>query len=218
MSGVLNMRKSIIFITLFLLLSTCCGFASEQAVEGQPQHEEESVMDQLFGGYIGESIWTIVAFIVLLLALSKFAWKPMLAGLQGCHEYIEKQINDADKIRADAEQTLAEYREKLAGIDKEGKTLLSEYSRKAELQGKELLEKTHKELEAMKLKAHVDIVHQHAEAKSEFWHQAGGIVLRLGKQVLSRAMTHEDNQHLIDDAIRRLKMEEKEESVAKTND
>ena len=210
------MRKSTIIITLLLLLSTCCVFASELPQPDQPQQEEMSVMDQIFGGYIGESIWTLVAFVVLLLALSKFAWKPMLAGLQARHDHIEKQIADADKIRSDAEETLAKYHEQLAGIDKEGKSILSEYSRKAELQGKESLEKIQKELEAMKLKAQMDIAHQHAEAKSEFWHQAGAIVLRLGKQVLSRAMTHEDNQQLIDDAIKRLKMEEKEEASIKT--
>lgn len=209
------MRKSTIFITLLLLLSTCCVFASETPQKDQEQ-SEEGVLDQLFGGNFGESIWTLVAFAVLLLALSKFAWKPMLAGLQGRHDYIEKQISDADKIRKDAEETLAQYHEKLAGIDKEGKAIVAEYSRKAELKSKESLEKTQKELEAMKLKAQIDIAHQHTEAKSEFWHQAGAIVLRLGKQVLSRAMTHEDNQHLIDDAIRRLKMEEKEESESLT--
>jgi len=210
------MRKSTIFITLLLFLSTCCAFASELPQQDQEQ-SEESVIDQVFSGYFGESIWTLIAFVVLLLVLSKFAWKPMLAGLQARHDHIEKQISDADKIRADAEDTLAEYRAKLAGIDKEGKSIIAEYSRKAELQGKESLEKTQEELEAMKLKAQIDIAHQHAEAKSEFWHQAGTIVLRLGKQVLSRAMTHEDNQHLIDDAIRRLKMEEKEETSATKN-
>jgi F0F1-type ATP synthase membrane subunit b/b' len=63
------------------------------------------------------------------------------------------------------------------------------------------------------LKAEADIVRQQAEAKSHFWVQAGDIVLRLGKQVLSRAMTAEDNQHLIDDAVRRLKMEENEQTA-----
>lgn len=213
MSGMLNMRKSAIIITLLLLISTCCAFASE-APQSDQEQPEVSVMDQLFGGYFGESIWTLIAFVVLLLALSKFAWKPMLAGLQARHEYIEKQIGDADKVRTDAEQTLAEYRAKLAGIDEEGKAIVAEYSRKAEVQRKESLEKTQKELETMKLKAQLDITHQHAEAKSQFWHQAGAIVLRLGKQVFSRAMTHEDNQHLIDDAIRRLKMEEKEQTTA----
>ncbi|MBW8035011.1 MAG: F0F1 ATP synthase subunit B [Planctomycetes bacterium] len=210
------MRKSTIFITLLLLLSTCCAFASEPPLEDKEQLEV-SVIDQIFSGYFGESIWTLIAFAVLLLVLSKFAWPPMLAGLQARHDHIEKQISDADKIRADAEQTLAEYREKLAGVDKEGKSIIAEYSKKAELQGKESLEKTQKELEAMKLKAQIDIAHQQTEAKSEFWKQAGSIVLRLGKQVFSRAMTHEDNQHLIDDAIRRLKMEEKEETSATKN-
>jgi len=212
MRGVLNMRKSAIII--ILLLSNCYVVASETTQQTQEQ-PEVSVIDQIFSGYFGESLWTLIAFVVLLLALSKFAWKPMLAGLQARHDHIQKQITDADKVRTDAEETLAEYREKLAGVDKEGKSIIAEYTRKAELQGKESLEKTKKELEAMKLKAQIDIAHQHAEAKSEFWHQAGAIVLRLGKQVLSRAMTHEDNQHLIDDAIRRLKMEEKEESATK---
>ena len=217
MSGVLIMRKSTIIVTLLLLISVCCAFASEQTPQEQ-QHEKEGLLDEVFSGYIGESIWTIVAFVALMVVLGRFAWKPMLASLKGRHDYIEKQIADADKILSDAEDTLAQYRAKLANVDKEGKTILADYSRKAEKEGKQLLEKTHKELETMKLKAEVDIAHQHAEAKSEFWHQAGGIVLRLGKQVLSRAMTHEDNQNLIDDAIKRLKTEEKEtESLTNSN-
>lgn len=211
----LNMRKLITIIVLVLGVCACCAFASdvsEVAGEGS-----EGGNKGVFEGNFGESIWALVAFVVLLAVLYKLAWKPLLAGLQGRQDYIEKQISDADEARREAEKYLAEYRAKLAGVEEEGKGIIAEHISKAEQEGKKVSAKTQKELEVMKLKAEADIVRQQAEAKSHFWVQAGDIVLRLGKQVLGRAMTAEDNQHLIDDAIKRLKMEEKEEASSATN-
>lgn len=211
----LNMRKLITIIVLVLGVSACCAFASD--VQEAAGEGSEGGNKGVFEGYFGESIWALVAFGVLLVVLYKLAWKPLLAGLQGRQDYIEKQISDADETRREAEKYLAEYRAKLAGVEEEGKGIIAEHISKAEQEGKKVSAKTQKELEVMKFKAEADIVRQQAEAKSHFWVQAGDIVLRLGKQVLSRAMTAEDNQHLIDDAIKRLKMEEKEEASSATN-
>lgn len=211
----LNMRRLVIVIVLLLQVCACCAFASDVSeAAGEPS---ESGNKDVFEGNFGESVWALVAFVVLLAVLYKLAWKPLLAGLQGRQDYIEKQISDAEKVRRQAEKYLAEYQEKLAGVEEEGKGIIAEHISKAEQEGKKVSAKTQKELEVMKLKAEADIVRQQAEAKSHFWVQAGDIVLRLGKQVLGRAMTAEDNQHLIDDAIKRLKMEEKEEASSATN-
>lgn len=211
----LNMRKLITIIVLVLGVSACCAFASD--VEDAAGEPSEGGNKGVFEGNFGESVWALVTFGVLLVALYFLAWKPLLAGLQARQDYIEKQISDAEKVRRQAEKYLAEYRAKLAGVEEEGKGIIAEHISKAEQEGKKVSAKTQKELEVMKFKAEADIVRQQAEAKSHFWVQAGDIVLRLGKQVLSRAMTAEDNQHLIDDAIKRLKMEEKEEASSATN-
>lgn len=205
------MRRSVIVIVLLLQVWACCAFASE--VEEAAVDPSEGGNKGVFEGSFGESVWALVTFVVLLGVLYVLAWKPLLASLQGRQDYIEKQISDAEKVRRQAEKYLADYRAKLAGVEEEGKGIIAEHISKAEQEGKKLSEKTARDIEVMKLKAEADLVRQQAEAKSHFWVHAGDIVLRLGKQVLGRAMTVEDNQHLIDDAVRRLKMEEKEQTA-----
>ena len=39
----------------------------------------------------------------------------------------------------------------------------------------------------------------------ELWRQTGEIVLRVGSEVLGRAMSPQDNQRLIDEAVTRIK-------------
>ena len=46
-------------------------------------HDEEAeVNHDLFGRAIDLGIWTLVVFLLLLFVLSKFAWKPMMQGLE----------------------------------------------------------------------------------------------------------------------------------------
>ena len=101
----------IFFVTLPVI-------ASEEAVA------EEHGTPSVFEGYYGEAIWTLVWFFVLLVVLWKFAWKPLLAGLTGRQEYIEKQISDAEKTRAEAKKVLEEYGAKLADAERQGRDII----------------------------------------------------------------------------------------------
>ena len=64
----------------------------------------------------------------------------------------------------------------------------------------------------MKIKAEADLERQRNEAQAQLWVQAGEIVLKLGQDVLGKTVDDNDNQRLIDQAIKRLS---KEESINK---
>src|SRR5262245_46770230 len=56
------------------------------------------------GAFAGEThqildlaIWTVVVFLLLLFVLGRFAWKPMLAGLQKREENIRGALAEATK-------------------------------------------------------------------------------------------------------------------------
>jgi F-type H+-transporting ATPase subunit b len=175
------------------------------AVEAEHPESEDGGSFSLFGKYPGEYIWALIWFGVLLTVLWKFAWKPMLAGLNSRTEYIEKQISDAEKTRVDAKQVLEEYGAKLADAERQGRDIISARTKEAEKQAKEVHQKTQKELEEKKARAEVDMQRQRAEAEDELWDQAGDIVRQLGSEVFGKTLDSEDNQKLIDAAIARLK-------------
>jgi F-type H+-transporting ATPase subunit b len=204
------MCKAVLLALLLIFFLCPLALSSDTPVDDgshDAEVEEKGKID-VFSGYPGESIWTIVSFVVLLAVLWKLAWKPVLAGLQGREDFIAKQISDAEGVRKKAEEVLAEYHDKLADADREGKGIIARHTKTAEKESKEIADLTKKELEELRTRLKTEVEFERREAQSEFWDQAGDIVLELGKEVLGKSMDHADHDKLIDEAIVRLKEEE----------
>lgn len=184
-----------------LLVMLCIGAA---AFGADAQGRELSP----FSGTFADALWTIIAFVVLLVVLWKWAWKPILAALNARQEHIEKQISSAEETRKETERVLAEYRTKLENADSEGKGIIASHVNRAEQGAKEIIAGAKEKTEAMRLKAEADIERARNEARAELFDQAGEMVLRLGQEILGRAVSDEDNQRFIGEAVARLKQEE----------
>lgn len=170
---------------------------------------EEQAAPNVFEGYFGEAIWTLVWFFVLLLVLWRFAWKPLLAGLTSRQEHIEKQISDAEKIRKEAKKVLEEYDAKLADAERQGRDIISARVKDAEKQAKEVVQQNLRDIEQMKLRADAELQRDRIEAEDELWGQAGDIVRQLGQDIFGKSLNDADNQRLIDEAVNRLREQER---------
>ena len=186
-------------IGLYIIL---CGLLLSAPVSAQSEADSSP---SVFEGYIGESIWTLIWFAVLLLVLWRFAWKPILASLTSRQEYIERQIADAEKIRAEAKKVLAEYQAKLADADRQGREIINARVKEAQSQAMEVQQAAQREIEQMKLRAEAELQRERQEAEDALWEQAGEIILQLGKEVFGKALDEEDNRRLIEQAIDRLR-------------
>ena len=153
--------------------------------------------------------WYLVAGL-LLVVLWRLAWKPMLAGLNARQEYIEKQISDAEGTHEKARAVLSDYEAKLADVNREGKGIIAVHVKQAEKEAKEIVTTAKQDAEAMRLKLEVDIERARVQAESELLDEAGGIVLRLGEEILGRAMNEADHERLIEQAVERLRQEKSE--------
>ena len=210
------MRKILVLFVLLSLLAASLVYAVDESSEsdlvtetsvengyGEDGHAKGNPMGSPY-----EAFWTLISFAVLVLVLWKFAWKPLLASLRGREDFIAKQLSDAEDVRKKAEEVLAEYHGKLADADREGKGIIARHTKTAEKESKEIADLTKKELDELRKRLRAEIEYERKEAQSEFWDQAGDIVLELGKEVLGKSMDHADNDKLIDEAIVRLKEEE----------
>src|SRR5437870_12529460 len=52
----------------------------------------------------GLFIWTIVTFLVLLVLLAKFVWRPLLQALESRQERIRNSLEDAERARQELER------------------------------------------------------------------------------------------------------------------
>jgi len=163
------------------------------------QHAEQSEgSGNLFSGTLGDSLWAVLAFVVLLVVLGKYAWKPLLDGLSARQEHIEQQLKSAEDSRVRAEHLLDEYQQ-------QGLTLVREATEQAQRYQRQAVEKTREETLAIRRRSHEEIASARASAVEELWKQTGDIVLQVSGEVLGRALTEQDNQRLIDEAVARIR-------------
>jgi F-type H+-transporting ATPase subunit b len=190
--------------TAWLWVSTAAvALASEAAVavEGEVAEKAPSV----FEGKFSESVWTLIWFGLLIFVLWKVAWKPLLKSLQARQDHIQKEIDDAEKTRNQAQQVLNDYHSKLADAERQGREIINQRVKQAQLDAKEVENQNRKQIEQMKLRFEADVVREKVDAEEQLWSQAGDIIQKIGQDVFGKALTDEDNQRLIQQAVDRLK-------------
>jgi len=191
--------KTRMWILSAVFVAIVCGAAS--ASEG----EAAAAQPGIFSGSLADSIWTVVAFVILVIVLGKLAWKPLINGLKEREERIRLEITSAESARRQAEKTLADYNSRVEQLEHRSRQMTEDAAREAHRQGREIAEQARQESLAIKQKAQNDIDAAHAAAKERLWEETGDIVLALSSRVLGRTITDDDNQRLIREAVEKLK-------------
>lgn len=125
----------------------------------------------------GLIIWTIITFVLLVLVLSKVAWKPLLQALHSRENGIREALREADEARKEAEKVLAENRQAIAKANEETARLLRE--------GRELADQMKNDIMA---RAHESAKHAVEQAKDEIQRERDAALVQLRNQVADLAI------------------------------
>jgi F-type H+-transporting ATPase subunit b len=152
----------------------------------------------------GLFIWTIATFLVLLLLLAKYAWKPLLQALESRQESIRKSLDDADQAKRELEQ-LQQQSEKIIQQARVSAESIVEKSRSdAEKVREDLKVKAKEEAESILRNAQRQIEVQTRQALQDIRNEVADMAVLIAGKVLERNVSKEDNQRLIDDALKQM--------------
>lgn len=84
------------------------------------------------GALHSPEFWVAVGFIVLMAVIAKPAWRTMIGGLDARAERIRASLDDAARLREEAQHLLAEYQRKQRDAAKEIDELLASARAEAE--------------------------------------------------------------------------------------
>jgi F-type H+-transporting ATPase subunit b len=76
--------------------------------------------------------FALINFGIFVAIMWRLAWKPLKQFMITRHDDIAKNLDEAAKLRAEAEATLEQYEQKISGIDREIETLLAAIRKEAE--------------------------------------------------------------------------------------
>ena len=149
---------------------------------------------QLLTPDLGLLIWTLVAFLVVLFILGKFAWPAIVKGLNDREKNIADSIASAEKVKLemaqlknDNENLLTQAREERAAMLKEAKELKDKMINDAKAEAK---------VQAAKIitDAQASINQQKMAAITDLKNQVGNLVVEVSEKILRRELANKNEQ------------------------
>ncbi len=174
-------------------------FASSALATNQEQRS-----DPLFVGDIADFVWTLLIFILTLLVLRKFAWRPLLDILQRRENLIRDSMETAVRNQEAAAAQLQEYERKLSQARQEASALVEEGRRDAEVVRRRVDEEARRNAEALIDRAQREIRMARDSALRDLYDQSAHLATDLAGQILQRQLSEEDQRQLIEEALRQM--------------
>ncbi|HCY76191.1 MAG TPA: ATP synthase F0 subunit B [Ignavibacteriales bacterium] len=149
----------------------------------------------------GLAFWTSLTFILLLILLTRFAWKPILSALKQREDAIKDSLEQAEKAKDEAKQILAQNQNSLSKAEDESKKII-EQSRLFAQNLKDQMIKDSKE-EAKKLieEAAAEIDRKKNAAFDELKNQIAEISVQAAEKILKENLDAEKNRKIVDKYI-----------------
>jgi F-type H+-transporting ATPase subunit b len=209
------MRRGGLYLLVICLFTALAGVGPAAAANDHPagiaadaakaehavvEHGEEA------GPFAGPAIldlaiWTVIVFLVLLAVLGKFAWKPMLTGLQQREENIRGALADAQAAREEAKAIQADLQKQLAAANDQVRAILDEGRKAAQQLRESEMAKTVAEIQAERDRLQREIEMQTNQALQHIWAQAAELATLASAKAIGHGITEPGHRKLIDEAL-----------------
>tara|TARA_R110002049_G_scaffold102775_2_gene248715 strand:- start:1034 stop:1534 length:501 start_codon:yes stop_codon:yes gene_type:complete len=152
-------------------------------------------MDKLINEFsVGLFFWEVLLFILLLLVLRKFAWKPILGAVNDREEGIKNALDAAEKaklemqnLQADNQKLLKEGRAEREAMLKEARDIKNKMIEDAKGDAQEQVNK-------MIAQAQAAIESEKKAAMAELKNHVAGLSLEIAEKVVRAELSNKDKQ------------------------
>jgi len=159
-------------------------------------------MENLLRFDTGLMIWTWITFIIVLVILGAKAWKPMIKALENRENFIRESLEEAEAARQEADKVAAEYEAMVAKARQEVHEIVAAGKETAERMKTEILHEAQEKSAGILKQAEAQIGAEREKALSEIRTQIVDISMAAAEKILSKSITPDDNERLIEDALK----------------
>ncbi|HET6506702.1 MAG TPA: F0F1 ATP synthase subunit B [Baekduia sp.] len=153
---------------------------------------------------VGLMIWTVLAFLVALFILRKYAFPQISAALEKRQHLIEESIDSAERTKAEADEILAEYRERLKEARVQAEEIVTRARKNGEAAERAAAEQAAEIREEQLERARKDIQAETARALQEIRREVADLTVAATERVTRKTLNEEDQRRLVEDALSEL--------------
>jgi F-type H+-transporting ATPase subunit b len=170
----------------------------------QAESAEEESSNFLVSPNVGLMIWTLLAFLVAMFILRKYAWPAITDALDKRQRAIEESIEVAESTRTEAQQLLQEYRERLREARHQADEIVARARKAGEVHEREALEKAKVQREELLAQTRRDIEAETRRAIQEIRNEVADLTVLATEKVTRKALAPHDQKRLVEEALREL--------------
>ena len=153
---------------------------------------------------VGLMIWTLIAFLVALFVLRKWAWPAISEALDKRQRAIEESIETAERARAESAELLDEYRSRLREARAQAEEIIARARKAGEVHERETVEEARAKREELLEQTRRDIEAETRRAIQDIRNEVADLTILATEKVTRKILTEEDQRTLVEEALREL--------------
>jgi F-type H+-transporting ATPase subunit b len=146
----------------------------------------------------GLSAWTLIVFVILVVLLGKFAWKPILEAVEAREKGIRSALDEAAQRNADAGKLLEEHRAQIADARRQASELIAEGRAAGEGVRKSIEEKARVEAQAIIERARTEIEREKDAAIAELRRESVDLALAAASKLMQQNLDQPKDRALVE--------------------
>jgi len=173
-------------IVLLILALPALAFAAADP------NKEPSILDSPIFPNMAEFIPMILAVGILLWVMSAKVWPPIMKALDEREAKIEGSLRSAEESKIEAENILAQYKEKLEEGRKEAAVLAEEGRQAGETARIEIVNRANGEAVAILEKAQLDALEKEKAAAAALQEKTAALAISIASKIIGEKLSAED--------------------------
>jgi F-type H+-transporting ATPase subunit b len=153
---------------------------------------------------VGLMIWTLLLFGISMYVLAKLAFPRITEALDRRQKSIEDSIDASERMRAEADQLLADYRERLREARHQADEIIDRARKAAEIHEHEAHDEARSRREQMLEQTRRDIEAETRRAIGEIRREVAELTVLATEKVTRKTLTDDDQRRLVEDALSEL--------------
>ncbi|EIT83824.1 F0F1 ATP synthase subunit B [Fictibacillus macauensis ZFHKF-1] len=150
---------------------------------------------------IGNILFQLLAFLILLVLLRKFAWGPLMGIMKERQNFITNEIEAAEKNRKESEAQLALQVAELKQAREEARMIIENAKKQGEAQGEAIIQASRKEAERVKEEALADIASEKDKAVATLRSEVASLSVMIASKVIAKELDERSQEKLIHDYL-----------------
>ncbi|MDE5936166.1 MAG: F0F1 ATP synthase subunit B [Ruminococcus sp.] len=145
--------------------------------------------------------WAVLNILILFILLRIFLFKPINKMLDDRTQSIQKDINDAEHAKREAEELRQQYENSISEAKEEAGKILREAHDYAEAERAEIIRKSHEEADEIVNSADETIENERRRVIQQAHAQIADLAIEAASKVVSANLDDEKNRKLVDDFL-----------------